>query len=101
MEIRGKCVVKVVERKGKRWYSTNISHRNMQGDWENTSVYMQFAGGQGEELKNKAEIEVTKGFISMYKDGNGEGKLKFIIQEYKETREEEGKIIGVVEDIGF
>ena len=38
---------------------------------------------KGQEVENKTTIEITKGFLSFYKDKNGMAKPKVVVQEYK------------------
>jgi hypothetical protein len=68
-------------------YSTSISNKNKEGQYE--SMYVTIQLPKGTELENKTKINVTKGFISFYKTKNGLAVPKFIIQEFETEQESE------------
>ena len=68
-------------------YSTSISNKNKEGQYE--SMYVTIQLPKGTELENKTKINVTKGFISFYKNKNGLAIPKFVIQEFKTEQESE------------
>lgn len=80
MNISGKCTIYAKEFNGRMAYSTNISQKNINGEWENMFVNVQLP--KDTNLLDKTKIEVTKGFISFYKDKNGLPHIKLVIQEY-------------------
>lgn len=61
-------------------YSTTISHKNLNGEYEKMYVSVQFP--KDKIVDNKSVIQITKGFLSFYKDKNGLDKIKLIVQEY-------------------
>lgn len=61
-------------------YSTSISHKNQDGEYERMYVAVQLP--KGTELENKTEIDITKGFLSTYKSKE-EQRLKIVVMEYK------------------
>lgn len=63
-------------------YSTTISSKNQNGEYER--MYIQVSLPRGVELENKSFIEITKGFMTFYKDKNGIAKPKFVIMEFNE-----------------
>ena len=82
MNISGKAVIFKKDFNGKEMYSTSISNKMADGSMENMYVSVQLP--KGKSLENKSTIDVTKGFISFYKDKNGLAKPKFVIMEYNE-----------------
>lgn len=62
-------------------YSTTISNKDINGNWENMYISAQLP--KGDELENRTNIQIIKGFLSFYKDKNGMAKLKAVIQEYQ------------------
>lgn len=85
MNISGKCTIYAKEFNGKMAYSTKISQKNMNGEWENMFISVQFVKNEG--VQDKEKIEITKGFMSFYKDKNGLAHIKLVVQEY--TTEDE------------
>lgn len=69
-------------------YTTTISNKNLQGEYENMYVTIQLP--KDDELENKTLINIAKGFMSFYKDKNGMAKPKLIVQEYAILQEGEG-----------
>ena len=80
MNILGKCTIYAKEFNGKVAYSTKISQKNINGEWESIFINVQFP--KNTNISDKTKIEVTKGFEGFYKDKNGLPHIKYIIQEY-------------------
>ena len=85
MNITGKCTIYAKEFNGKVLYSTKISQKNINGEWESMFINVQFP--KNTNISDKTKIEVTKGFEGFYKDKNGLSHIKYVIQEY--TTEDE------------
>ena len=85
MNITGKCTIYAKEFNGKVLYSTKISQKNINGEWESIFINVQFP--KNTNISDKTKIEVTKGFEGFYKDKNGLSHIKYVIQEY--TTEDE------------
>ena len=68
-------------------FSTTISNKNQEGQYENMRVSVQLP--KGVDLENKTKINVTKGFISFYKTKEGLPKPKFVIQEFESEYKEQ------------
>ena len=85
MNISGKCTIYAKEFNGKALYSTKISQKNINGEWESMFINVQFP--KNTSISDKTKIEVTKGFEGFYKDKNGLSHIKYVIQEY--TTEDE------------
>ena len=85
MNISGKCTIYAKEYNGKVLYSTKISQKNINGEWESMFINVQFP--KNTNISDKTKIDVTKGFEGFYKDKNGLSHIKYIIQEY--TTEDE------------
>ena len=78
MDILGRIRVFKNTYNGKDFYSTSISSKDTNGEWQRVYVPLQFTKG----TETDGDIDITKGFISMFKDKNGLGKIKFVVQEY-------------------
>lgn len=61
------------------YYSIGISNKKQDGTYENMYIATQLP--KGTELENKTDIEITKGFLSFYKNQNGLAIPKIVIQE--------------------
>ena len=85
MNISGKCIIYAKEFNSKVAYSTKISQKNINGEWESMFINVQFP--KNTNISDKTKIEVIKGFEGFYKDKNGLPHIKYIIQEY--TTEDE------------
>lgn len=84
MNINGKTMIFKREYEGKSFYSTNISNKDINGEYTNMYISVQLP--KGTELDNQTKVNITKGFISFYKNKNGLAVPKFVIQEF-ETEE--------------
>ena len=89
MNILGKTMIF----KSEYGYSTTISTKNQEGQYERMYIAVQFP--KGIELENKTLIDIKDGFLSFYKSNNGISKLKAVIlncdivkTEEKETTNE-------------
>ena len=76
MNITGKTMIF----KSEYGYSTAISNKNQEGQYDRMYVSVQLP--KGAELENKTMIDITKAFISFYKTKEGLPKLKLVIIEY-------------------
>ena len=78
MNISGKSKIWRKEMNGKNYYSTTISNKDMNGNWVNTYIPVQLP--KDRELNNGTDIEIVKGFLSIY---GQDKKIKAVIQEYQ------------------
>lgn len=85
MNISGKTIIF----KSEYGYSTTISKKNQNGEYERMYVSVQLP--KGVELENKSFIDITKGFISFFNTKEGLPKIKLVVMEY--TIDEESKAI--------
>lgn len=85
MQITGSCRIFKKELNGKELYSTTISSKNQNGDWD--KMYLSVQLPKNVVLENGTDINITKGFLSFYKTNEGLPKIKIIIQEFQ-TKEE-------------
>ena len=81
MDILGRTRIFKSEFNGRNTYSTSISSKDANGEWQKVYVPVQFKQG----METEGDIDITKGFISMFKDKNGLGKLKFVVMEYMQV----------------
>ena len=85
MQITGLCRIFKKELNGKEIYSTTISSKNQNGDWD--KMYLSVQLPRNTILENGTDINITKGFLSFYKTNEGLPKIKLVIQEFQ-TKEE-------------
>ena len=85
MNITGLCRIFKKELNGKELYSTSISSKNQNGDWD--KMYLSVQLPRNVVLENGTDINITKGFLSFYKTNEGLPKIKIVIQEFQ-TKEE-------------
>lgn len=92
MNISGTAKVYKREVNGNELYSTSISSKNINGDWEKMYISVQLP--RNTTLENNTEINIIKGFLSFYKNKNGLSMPKVVIQEFqiKEEAEERSAI---------
>ena len=93
MNVLGNVRIFKKELNGKELYSTSISSKNQNGDWDKMCLSVQLP--KNVILKNNTDINITKGFLSFYKNNNGFCMPKIVIQEFqtKEEMEERQAII--------
>lgn len=100
MNITGKCTIYAKEYNEKTLYSTKINKKDENNNWESMYISVQFP--RGTKIENKTKIEITKGFISFYKNHNGLASIKFIIQEFNvEEKQEENSYETSETDLPF
>ena len=85
MNITGLCRIFKKELNGKELYSTTISSKNQNGDWDKMYISVQLP--KNVVLENNTDINITKGFLSFYKTTEGLLRIKIVIQEFQ-TKEE-------------
>ena len=78
MNISGKAKIWRKEMNDKNYYSTTIGNKDMNGNWVNTYIPVQLP--KDRELNNGTDIEIIKGFLSIY---GQDKKIKAVIQEYQ------------------
>ena len=78
MNISGKAKIWRKEMNDKNYYSTTIGNKDMNGNWVNTYIPVQLP--RDRELNNGTDIEIVKGFLSIY---GQDKKIKAVIQEYQ------------------
>ena len=93
MQISGEVKLFKKEINGKELYSTSISNKNLEGQWDKMYISVQLP--KNAVLENGIDINITKGFLSFYKTNEGLPKIKIVIQEFqtKEEMEERQAII--------
>lgn len=85
MQVLGEVRIFKKEINGKELYSTSISNKNQNGDWD--KMYLSVQLPKNVVLENNTDINITKGFLSFYKTNDGLPKIKIVIQEFQ-TKEE-------------
>lgn len=80
MQVTGLCRIFKKELNGKELYSTSISNKNQNGDWD--KMYLSVQLPRNVVLENGTDINITKGFLSFYKNNNGFCMPKIVIQEF-------------------
>lgn len=85
MNITGKTMIF----KSEYGYSTAISKKNQNGEYER--MYVQIQLPKEAVIENKTMIEITNGFLSFYHTKEGLPKLKIVVMEYTTNEEEKYK----------
>lgn len=85
MNITGNALIFRKEYEGKNIYSTNISNKDVNGNYTNMYITVQLP--KDTELENKTKINVTKGFLSFYKNKQGLPQIKVVVMEYQTSEE--------------
>ena len=85
MNVLGNVRIFKKELNGKELYSTTISSKNQNGEWD--KMYLSVQLPKNVILENGTDINITKGFLSFYKTNEGLPKIKIVIQEFQ-TKEE-------------
>lgn len=81
MNVIGKTRVFKNEFNGNVLYSTTISNKNMDGEYENMYINIQFP--KLTAIENNTEIDIKNGFLSFYKDRNGLTHIKLVVMEFE------------------
>lgn len=81
MNIEGKCMIFSSE----KGYSTSISKKNQNGEYER--MYLSVQLPKGDSLENKTQIDILEGFLSFYNTKDGLPKPKIVIMKYKTQNE--------------
>lgn len=66
-------------------FSTSISRKNQDGEYE--KMYLSVQLPKGVELENKTKINITKAFLSFYTNKQGLPQIKIVVMEYKTNEE--------------
>lgn len=85
MNVLGNVRIFKKELNGKELYSTSISSKNQNGDWD--KMYLSVQLPKNTVLENGTAINITKGFLSFYKNKDGLAMSKVVIQEFQ-TKDE-------------
>lgn len=85
MNISGKTMIF----KSEYGYSTTISNKNQNGEYER--MYLSIQLPKGVELENKTFINITNGFLTFYKNKQGLPQIKAIVMNYEIDEEEQYK----------
>lgn len=84
MDVTGKTRIFKNEYGGNTYYSTSISNKNADGTYDKMYLSVQFKKG----METEGDIEITRGFLSFFKDKNGMCKVKIVIMEYNKAQED-------------
>jgi len=94
MNITGeKIKIYTKEFNGKMYYRARLSKKNQKGEYENAYIDVKLPKDMA--LQDKSEIEITKGFLSFYKNKEGKDVFYIVIQEIKQKQDE----VTVVENV--
>lgn len=80
MNISGKMKIFRNEFNGRVFYTTSLTNKLENGNYEYMNVAVQFP--KDTVIENKTDIDVIKGFMTFFKDKNGIEKPKAVIQEW-------------------
>lgn len=68
-------------------YTTKISKKNMDGNYENGYIAVQFTNNA--ELENKTTINIKKGWLSFYKTKEGKAVFYVVVSDFEIVHEEQ------------
>lgn len=80
MQVIGKTMIFRKEYEGKNIYSTNISNKDINGEYTNMYINVQLP--KDIELENQTMINITKGFLSFYKTKIGLAQPKIVVMNF-------------------
>lgn len=81
MKVIGKTMIFKKEYEGKSVYSTNISNKDMNGEYTNMYISVQLP--KGTEIENKTVIDIKNSFLSFYNTKDGLPKIKLVIIKFE------------------
>lgn len=62
-------------------YSTSVSNKKEDGNYENMYISVNFK--KGVEVENKTKINITNSFLSFYRTKDGLAKPKIVVMEFE------------------
>lgn len=86
------------------FYSTSMSKKNLNGEWENKFISVQFP--KGTEIPTKTKVNIKKAFMSFDiwtdKEGKEQSAFKLVVQDFENPNEiekpQEDEIFGSVNE---
>lgn len=80
MNINGKCRVFRKDFDTRIAYTTGISNKKDDGTYD--SMYVNLQLPKGTDILNNTEIDVKHGFLSNYKDKDGNYRIKLVVMSF-------------------
>lgn len=81
MNISGKAKVFLNEKDGHHWYQTSISKKLEDGTYDHYKILVSYK--QGQEPGTTADIIIKDGFLTTYKNKNGQNSLVIKVLDYE------------------
>lgn len=81
IDISGDTMIFAKDYNGKMLYSTSLSKKDKDGEWENGFIPVQFR--RGVAVANKTKIEIQNAWLSFYKDKDKRTVPYIFISEFE------------------
>lgn len=79
------------EKDGRVFYNTSLSKKDVNGNWENGNIQIQFK--KGVEVENKAKINIKNAWLTFYKSQDGKTVPYIFCNEFSaESEQSDSKI---------
>ena len=82
MKVTGETIIF----KNDKGYSTSISNKKEDGTYDNMFISVNFQ--KGIEVANKTKINILDGFMSFYKNKNGQAVPKLVVMSFETENQE-------------
>ena len=99
MNINGKCRVFRKDFDTRIAYTTGISNKKDDGTYD--SMYVSLQLPKGTDILNNTEIDIKQGFISNYKDKDGNYRIKLVVMSFEVLSNTQDTIIDDGYDASF
>lgn len=94
----------MIFRNANGFYSTSLGKKNLNDEWQNKFLSVQFP--KGTDIPDKTKINIKKAFLSFDswtdKDGNNRSEFKLVVQEFENPnaieKPQEDETFGSVDD---
>lgn len=83
MNITGNATIYVKDFDGRKVYSMSLSKKNAEGKWETGYMPVNFPKEIVDTVQDKAKIEVIDGWLSFYKNKEGNTVISAFINKFK------------------
>ena len=94
----------MIFRNANGFYSTSLGKKNLNDEWQNKFLSVQFP--KGTDIPDKTKINIKKAFLSFDswtdKDGNNRSEFKLVVQEFENPnvieKPQEDETFGSIDD---
>ena len=97
MDVLGKTMIFRNDKNDRTFYNAGISNKKQDGTYENGYIQVKFK--KGVEVENKTKIDITKGFLSFYKNkDNHDVPFIFVLEFNADAPKQEGEYEEISDD---